>query len=255
MAHISDPVCPLDYRYGREDMKRLLSYPARVHYILRVEAALVETLSEYGLVPPDAAEEVGKKASLNYVSVRRVEEIEAEIKHDLMAIVKALTEVCEGEAGRYIHLGVTSYDIIDTAIALQLKDTLNIIEEDLRDIIKVLAHAAKRYRETPMMGRTHGQHALPITLGLKISVWVAEFLRHYERLQEIKKRILVGKISGATGSGAALKAFGVEDTIEFEKRLLQKLGLGRELGSTQIVQRDRHNELISFLSNISTTVE
>lgn len=255
MKDLNEPVCPLDFRYGREVMKRILSHPARVRSILKVEAALVEELAEEGLIPREAAEEVRKKATLEHVSLKRVEEIEGEIRHDLMAIVKALTEVCEGDAGRYIHLGVTSYDIIDTAIALQLKEALKIIEEDLKELIVELARKAKEHRDTPMIGRTHGQHAVPITLGLKLSVWTAEFLRHLKRLDDARDRILVGKISGATGSGAALKALGVADTVEFERRLLQRLGLGREEGSTQIVQRDRFNELLSILANISTTVE
>ncbi|HDD59326.1 MAG: adenylosuccinate lyase [Thermoplasmata archaeon] len=255
MKDLFEPVCPLDFRYGRDKMKRILSHPARVRNILKVEAALLEELAEEGLVPPEAAQEVREKATLEHVSLKRVEEIEGEIRHDLMAVVKALTEVCRGDAGRYIHLGVTSYDIIDTAIALQLKDALDVIEEDLKGLIVELARKAKEHRETPMIGRTHGQHAVPITLGLKLSVWTAEFLRHLKRLEEAKARVLVGKMSGATGTGAALKALGVEDTVEFERRLLEKLGLGREEGSTQIVQRDRFNELISLMANISTTVE
>lgn len=236
-------------------MKRILSHRARVRNILKVEAALVEALADEGIVPREAAREVREKATLEHVSLKRVEDIEREIKHDLMAIVRALSEVCQGDAGRYVHLGVTSYDIIDTAIALQLREALEVIEEDLRGLILELARKAKEHRETPMIGRTHGQHAVPITLGLKLSVWTAEFLRHLKRLEEIRERVLVGKISGATGTGAALKALGVADTVEFESRLLKRLGLGREEGSTQIVQRDRLNELISLMANISTTVE
>ncbi|MBN1389413.1 MAG: adenylosuccinate lyase [Candidatus Thermoplasmatota archaeon] len=246
-----EPVCALDYRYGRKEMKEIMSYKARVSRCLQVEAALARAHAKVGNIPKKASVEISRKASLKHVDLRRVEEIEAGIHHDIMAIVYALTEVCDGDAGKYVHLGATSYDIVDTALAMQMRDGLAILDEGLGSLEDVLAEKAERYKALVMVGRTHGQYAIPITLGLKIVVWLAEFHRHRQRLQECRKRVLVGKMSGAVGTGAALgtRAF------EIERMVMEELGLGAEEAATQIVQRDRLNELLGHLANLSVSVE
>ncbi len=246
-----EPVCPLDHRYGREEMKRTMSHAARVSRCLEVEAALARAHAGIGNIPQEAAQEITKKASLTYVSLDRVNEIEAEIRHDIMAIVHAHSEACSGDAGKYIHLGATSYDIVDTALAIQMRDGLDILSMGMDQLSEALAEKAERYRDLVMVGRTHGQFAIPITLGMKLAVWLSELLRHKERIQQLKPRLLVGKMSGAVGTGAALggKAF------EIEKAVMDDLGLGVEEAATQIVQRDRMIELLSVLCNISVTVE
>ncbi|MGA1873373.1 MAG: adenylosuccinate lyase [Thermoplasmatota archaeon] len=246
-----EPVCALDYRYGRSEMKEIMSYQARVSRCLQVEAALARAHARVGNIPEEAAEEITRKATLEYVGIGRVEEIEAEIKHDIMAIVNALTEVCEGKAGKYVHLGATSYDIVDTALAMQMRDGLGILDAGLGSLVDVLVEQADRYKSMVMVGRTHGQYAIPITLGLKMAVWLAEFHRHRSRMNDVKVRLLVGKMSGAVGTGAALgdKAF------EIERMVMEELGLGREEAATQIVQRDRMNEFFGHLANLSVTVE
>jgi len=246
-----EPVCALDYRYGRKEMKELMSYQARVSRCLQVEATLARAHARVGNIPGSAADEITKKATLKHVSIKRVEEIEREIRHDIMAIVNALTEKCTGNAGKYVHLGATSYDIVDTALAMQMKDGLNLIDSGLGELEKVLAQKADMYKELVMVGRTHGQYAIPITLGLKITVWLAEVHRHRERLKEVRKRLLVGKMSGAVGTGAALG----EKAFEIEAMVMEELGLGTEEAATQIVQRDRLNELLGHLANLSVTVE
>jgi adenylosuccinate lyase len=246
-----EPVCALDYRYGRKEMKELMSYQARVSRCLQVEASLARAHAKVGNIPSKAANEITKKANLKNVSLKRIGEIEAEIKHDIMAIVHALTEQCDKKSGKYVHLGATSYDIVDTALAMQIMDGLDVIDPALDELEDILMEKADAYKDLVMVGRTHGQYAIPVTLGLKIAVWLAEFHRHRQRLKECRKRVIVGKMSGAVGTGAALgdKAF------EIEKFVMEDLGIGREEAATQIVQRDRLNELLGNLSNLSVTVE
>ncbi|MEM2489333.1 MAG: adenylosuccinate lyase, partial [Thermoplasmata archaeon] len=190
------------------------------------------------------------KNACNKVKIERVKEIEKETKHDVMAMVKAISELA-GESGKYVHLGATSNDIIDTAVALQLKEFYEILEDDVKKLMITLKNLSLKYMDTIMLGRTHGQHALPITFGLKCAVYLAEITRHYERLLESKHRVIVGKMMGAVGTGAGFEG----KAIEIETIVMDYLGLGTEEGPTQIVGRDRYIEFISILSNISTTLE
>ncbi|MEM4293689.1 MAG: lyase family protein, partial [Thermoplasmata archaeon] len=176
-------ICPIDYRYGREEMKRIFEENSRLEYMLRVEGALALVHAEFGNIPPEMAEKINEMATREHVRLERVKEIEREIKHDVMALVKALSEV-SGEAGKYVHLGATSNDIIDTANALQIKDGLEIILKGLGELRQVLLALAKEHRDTVMIGRTHGQHALPITFGLKMAVFATEIARHEERIRQ-----------------------------------------------------------------------
>ena len=242
-------ICPLDFRYGREEIKRIFSEESRLSYWLKVEATLAKAHAHVGNIPKEAAEEIASKASLQYVKLERVKEIEAEIRHDVMAMVKALAEQCE--YGKYVHLGATSYDIVDTANALQIIDALHIIEEQIIGLIKAISKLAEEYKATIMIGRTHGQHALPITFGLKMAVYAKEMLRHYRRLQQIREEMAVGKMAGAVGTGAAFgdKFFEIQDFV------MKELGLKAEMPATQIVGRDRYIALLSFLANVATSLE
>ena len=246
-----DPVCPLDYRYGRRELKEIFGEKKRLQYLLDVEAALARAHAKVGNIPKEVAEEISRKASIEYVRIDRVKEIESEIKHDIMAIVRALAEVCDGDAGKYIHLGATSYDIVDTANALQFMEATKYIQKGLKELRNTLLGLAKKYRNTVMVGRTHGQHTIPITFGLKMAGYAMEVERHLERLFECKSRILVGKLSGAVGTGAALGKY----ALKLQEEMLKDLRLGVEDVSTQIVCRDRYNELVSVLANIATSME
>ncbi|MEF8879728.1 MAG: adenylosuccinate lyase [Candidatus Thermoplasmatota archaeon] len=246
-----DPVCPLDYRYGRNELKEIFGEKHRLQYLLDVEAALARAHAKVGNIPKKAAEEITEKASTKFVKVERVKEIEAETKHDIMAVTRALAEQCKDEAGKYVHLGATSYDIVDTANALQFADSTNFVKNGLKNLRNIFVSLAKKHRETVMPGRTHGQQTIPITFGLKMAGYAMEIDRHLERLYECKSRLLVGKLSGAVGTGAALG----EHALELQKIMLKDLGLGVEDVSTQIVCRDRYNELIAILSNIATSLE
>jgi len=245
------PILPIDTgRYGTPEMRRIFEEESRVQKMLDVEAALAWAHAQVGNIPLEDAERIMAAASLERVKLARVKEIEREIKHDVMALVRALAEVC-GPSGAYVHLGATSYDIVDTATALQLKEALEIIERRLSDFEKVLMEKALRYKDTLMMGRTHGQHAIPITLGFKFAVWMREISRHIQRLRQCRERVLVGKMSGAVGTQAGLS----EHAMKIQELVMQRLGLKPADISTQIVQRDRHAELICLLALIATSLE
>ena len=244
-------LCPIDFRYGRPQMKRIFEEEARLQRLLDVEAALARAESKVGLVPREAAAEITKKATTKFVTVKRVEELERETRHDLMAVVLALTEACAGDAGKYVHLGATSNDIQDSATALQLRDAIRVIEESLDGLIDAFADLATKHKKTIMLGRTHGQAAVPITFGLKVAVFASEVARQRERMRQATPRIVVGKMSGAVGTGAA---FGPQ-ALEIQTSVMTELGIGFEEAATQVVGRDRHAEFIGILANLAASLE
>jgi adenylosuccinate lyase len=245
------PILPIDTgRYGTAEMLRVFEEEARVQRLLDVEAALTLAHAEVGNIPRKDAEKIAAMASTKHVKVERVKAIENEIKHDIASLVRALSEVC-GSSGAYVHLGATSYDIVDTANALQLKDALAIIEKKLVTLKGILQKQAARHKGTVMIGRTHGQHALPITLGFKFAVWGYEVARHIERLNDCRKRVLVGKISGAVGTQASLG----EHAARIQELVMKRLGIHAAEISTQIVQRDRYAEFVCLLSMIASSLE
>lgn len=245
------PILPIDTgRYGTTEMLKVFDEETRMQYLLDVEAALAWAHAEVGDIPKADAEKIEAMASIKYVKVERVKAIEREIKHDIASMVRALSEVC-GPSGAYVHLGATSYDIVDTANALQLKDAIGIIEKKLTDFKVILQKQAATHKETVMIGRTHGQHALPITLGFKFSVWGYEVNRHIQRLNECKKRVLVGKISGAVGTQAGLGS----NAEEIQQLVMKQLGLAPAEISTQIVQRDRYAELVCIYAIVASSLE
>ena len=186
-----DPVCPLDYRYGRKELKDIFGETRRLQYLLDVEAALVRAHANVGNIPKIAANEITKKASTKYVKVERVNKIEAETKHDIMAVTRALAEQCSTDTAKYIHLGATSYDIVDTANALQFAESTDYIKKELKNLRKTLVNLAKKHKKTVMIGRTHGQHTIPITFGLKMAGFAMEVDRHMERYLNVKVDFLL----------------------------------------------------------------
>ncbi len=245
------PILPIDTgRYGTPEMLRVFDEENRLQRMLDVEAALAWAHGEVGNIPKADAERIVQMATTEHVKISRVKEIEREIKHDVMSLVRALAEVC-GSSGAYVHYGATSSDILDTATALQLKDAVEIIRRRLDDLERVLLEAAERYKGTIMIGRTHGQHALPTTFGFKLSVWMREISRHIKRIDECKSRILVGKMSGAVGTQAGL---GPKARM-IQRLVMERLGLKAAEITTQIIQRDRHAELICLLAIIASTLD
>ncbi|MCW4046194.1 MAG: adenylosuccinate lyase [Candidatus Bathyarchaeota archaeon] len=245
------PILPIDTgRYGTAEMRRVFEEETRVQKLLDVEAALAWAHAQVGDIPRKDAEKIVAMASLKHVKLERIKAIEKEIKHDLASLVRALSEVC-GSSGAYVHLGATSYDIVDTANALQLKDAIDIIEKKLAALKGTLQKQAARHKGTVMMGRTHGQHALPITLGFKFAVWGREISRHIQRLDECKKRVVAGKMSGAVGTQASLG----EHAEQIQALVMKRLGIHAAEISTQIVQRDRYAELVCVLAMIASSLE
>lgn len=244
------PIHPIENRYGSEEMKSIFEEEARLQRLLDVEAALARAHAKVKNISEKDAVAISKKANVRFVKLERVKAIEAKTRHDIMAVVLALAEQC-GSAGKYVHLGATSYDIVDTANALQFKEALQIVERDLLDIESVLLDLAKKHIRTVAVGRTHGQHAVPITYGLKFAIWAREIRRHIERICEAKKRVLVGKMSGAVGTMASFGSKG----IEIQELVMRELGLIPAEVSSQIVQRDRYAELISLLALIAATLD
>ncbi len=244
-------VHPLEFRYYSEEMRSLFTEEAKLQNWLTVEAALARAHAGLKHIPAAAADEITRRATLTEVKLDRVKAIEAEIQHDLMAMVRALTEVCGAEAGKYVHFGATSYDIEDTALALQLIAALNIIESDLRTVRDTLVTWAAQTRTLVCVGRTHGQHAVPTTYGLKFAILACEFQRHLERLAQIRPRLAVGKLTGAVGTQASFGA----DAAELQRRVMADLGLAPALASNQVLQRDRHAEVVFLLALIAASGE
>lgn len=242
--------CPLEYRYGRPEVRGLFSREERLRRALRVEAALAEAEAEAGLIPKEAAEAIRSSVEEHRVSLERTEVLEQELRHDVMAIARTLAETA-GPAGRWVHYGATSADITDTALALELNDAVEVLRTDLTVLVREFLALARRYRATPEPGRTHGQHAVPVTFGYKMAVAAAEFARHRRRLDELRPRLAVGKMAGAVGTGAG---FG-DHASEIETAVMRRLGLTADEAPIQIVMRDRIAEFTNWLALVASSAE
>ena len=240
---------PIETRY-RTDIALLFTEEKKLENWLKVEATLAKVHAQLGNIPIEAAEEINKKANLSHVKLKRVKEIDEEIHHDLMAMVKALNEQCEGNAGKFIHLGATSYDIEDTAIALQLREALLYIKNSMISLLKELIKIVDDKKTLTCIGRTHGQHALPTTYGMRFGVWAYEISRHLDRLEITLKRISYGKMSGAVGTMAS---FG-DKGIDIQSLIMKELGLSPVLIANQVIQRDRYAEVIFLTSLIGQSL-
>ena len=239
---------PIDFRYGTPEMKTVWSEENRFCCVVSAETALVSALASCGIIPEADANAVSSHA--HEATLARAKEIEAEIGHDLMGMVKALSEVC-GEAGRYVHFGATSSDILDTATGLQLKQALDILDAKLEGFLAVLLNRAEETKHLVCIARTHGQHALPMTYGLRFAVWAEEIARHRVRISEIRPRAAVGKLTGAVGTLASLG----KDGLRVQAEMMRRLGLSDAGLTTQVIARDRYAEYIFLLANIASTLE
>jgi adenylosuccinate lyase len=239
---------PIEYRYGTPEMRAVWTEENRFACIVRAETALARAAADYGLVPSVAAEVIEKNAANARLS--RAREIEAEINHDMMAMVKAIAEVC-GEAGGWIHYGATSNDILDTATGLQIRESLELIDAKLRTLLTVLLGRSMTTRHLVCAARTHGQIGVPTTYGLRFAIWAAEVARHLDRLVELQPRVAVGQLTGAVGTQAALG----EKGMEIQARMMEILDLRPVDVSSQIISRDRYAEYFMFLANVATTLD
>ncbi len=231
-------------RYTREKMGALWSEDYKYQTWLQVEILACEAWAELGEIPRAAAQEIKERGRID---MKRIEEIERETKHDVAAFVNQLEETV-GEAGKYIHFGLTSYDIVDTALSLRLREAAGIIIADIDDLMEAIKEKAFAHKETIMIGRTHGVHAEPITFGLKMALWYEEMRRHRERMERAKETISVGKLSGAVGTFANAPP-------AVEEYVCKKLGLKPAPVSSQIIQRDRHAELFTALALLASSIE
>ncbi len=231
-------------RYTRPEMATLWSDQRRYELMLDIEISVCAALSRRGVVPPDALEEIRAKAS---VDANRVAEIEAEVHHDVIAFVTAAAESV-GDAGRWLHFGMTSSDVVDTAFACQLVEAADLIARALDELIDAVREQAERHRRTVMVGRSHGIHAQPITFGLKLAGWFAELSRDRRRLAAARAEIAFGKLSGAVGT------YGVNGP-DIEAEVLAELGLAPEPLATQVVPRDRHASYFTTLAVIAGGLE
>jgi adenylosuccinate lyase len=239
---------PIEFRYGTPEMKAVWTEEAKLKKLLQVEAALAMAEADVGLVTREDAEVIA--ACMHDVRPERVKAIEDEISHDMMAVVLAYAEVC-GEAGKWIHYGATSNDILDTGLALQLKDAMEIIDDKLAKLKQALLQKADETKRLVTAGRTHGQLAVPTTYGLRFAIWAMEVSRHQERLSQMKPRVAVGQMSGAVGTQAA---FG-KDGMRIKENTMRLLGLPAVTVSSQIIQRDRHAEYMEFLALVASTLD
>ena len=239
---------PIDFRYGTPEMKKVWSEENRFSCIVKAETALAHSLGVCGIISKADADEIIGKAG--FASHKRAREIEEQNSHEVMAVIQAISEVC-GDAGRFVHFGATSNDILDTALGLQIKEALDILDEKLRHLLSVLLKRAEDTKHLVCIGRTHGQHALPMTYGLRFAVWAAETARHLDRLDELRPRVCVGKLTGAVGTMASLG----KDGMRVQDEMMKYLNLGAVDVSTQVVSRDRYAEYIFFLANCVTTLE
>ena len=231
-------------RYTLPEMGEIWTDNYKLKTWLQVEIAVCEAQAELGYIPQDAVEEIKAKADFD---PQRVLEIEAEVRHDVIAFLTNVNEYV-GDAGRYIHLGLTSSDVLDTGIALQMVASLNLILERLEGLIQAIRYQAQQHRYTVMVGRSHGIHAEPITFGFKLAGWLAEVLRNRDRLVRLRKEIAVGKISGAVGTYANVDP-------QIEAIACQKLGLEPDTASTQVISRDRHADYVQQLALLTASIE
>ena len=231
-------------RYTRPEMARIWSDENRFRTWLAVEVAATETLAEAGLVPKDAARAIRERADFR---VERIHEIEAEVRHDVIAFTTAVAEIV-GPPARWFHYGLTSNDVVDTAQAVLIRQASQVIAQDLQRLAEVLERRAWEFKDTPMVGRTHGMHAEPITFGFKLANWYSETQRNIARFTDAAEDLRVGKFSGAVGIFAHL-------TPELEQKICARLGLKAASISSQVIQRDRHAHYLGTLAVIASTLD
>jgi adenylosuccinate lyase len=231
-------------RYTRPEMGILWSLEMKYRKWLEVELAVCEAWAEMGKIPRSAMNNVRERAAFD---IKRIDEIENTVKHDVIAFLTSVAEHVGGDS-RYIHKGLTSSDVVDTALALLMRDSSDIIIEDLNLLIEGLKEKAVRYKDTPCIGRSHGVHAEPMTFGLKFALWHEDMKRNLARIKTARKTISVGKLSGAVGTFSNIP-------VEIENKVCARLRLVPESVATQVIQRDRHAEFLSVLAIIAASVE
>lgn len=245
---------PLDFEiqahvYSTPELTAIFSEKARFQRWLKIEAVLAATQASFNIIPKAAAEEISKKAKIDGLDLEEIRKGYTKSRNSLIPILKALRSACINGHGEFVHFGATTQDILDTGYVLEIKATLNIIHRELLAIETIITDLARKYRNTPMIGRTHSQQAIPITFGMKAAIWLAEIKRHNQRLISLSPRVLVGQLSGAVGSMAALG----EEAMAVAKKTCLTLGL-QHSNTPWHTSRDNMAEISSFYAIVTGTV-
>ena len=246
------PILPIDSgRYGSKEMRDIFEDERRLQYQLYFEATVAQVQAQLGIIPADAADEITRGARPGRVTPARVRELESVSEHDTAAMVEALSEQVSAKSKLWIHYGLTSNDVIDTSICMQMREAFSIILSKVAKLAQVLMDRALEFRDLPAVGRTHGQHASIISFGLKFAVWAAEMAKHIERIKEGEKRFLVCKTLGVVGTGSLMG----DKALEVQKIVAQNLGLYSVDAATQIVPRERFAEIQFCIALIGCTLD
>ena len=246
------PILPIDSgRYGSKEMRDIFEDERRLQYQLDFEATVAQAQAQLGMIPADAADEITKGALAGRVTPARVSELESVSEHDTAAMVEALSEQVSAKSKLWIHYGLTSNDVIDTSICMQMRDAFSIILPKVAKLGHLLIERALEFRDLPAVGRTHGQHASIISFGLKFAVWAVEMAKHIERIKEGKKRFLVCKTLGVVGTGSLMG----DEALEVQKIVAHNLGLHPVDAATQIVPRERFAEMQFCIALIGSTLD
>ena len=245
-------ILPIDSgRYGTKEMMEIFSEQKKINYQLEIEGAAAISQSEIRIIPKTVGEKILKAATSGKITAKRIKQLEAKSDHDTAALVESLSEKCTKDARPWIHYGLTSNDLVDTSNSMQMRDALDIIEPKVAKMANILAQKAVRHGKIPAVGRTHGQHASIISFGLKFANWAAEMAKHVERIEGIKKRILICKTLGVVGTGSLMGA----KSLEVQKRVAKRLKLYPAEVTTQVVPRERYAEYVFELALIGATLE
>ena len=245
-------ILPIDTgRYGTKEMLDIFREQKKIDYQLEIEAATALSQSEIGLISKSVAKDIARVAKSGKITAKRIKQLEAKSDHDTAALVESLAEKCKKQSRPWIHYGLTSNDLVDTSNSMQMRDAINIIQPKVSKLSILLAKNALKYKNVPAVGRTHGQHASIISFGLKFANWAAEMSTHLERLDEIKKRILICKTLGVVGTGSLMG----KNAIKVQDRVAKKLSLYPAKVTTQIIPRERYAEYIFQLSLLGATLE
>jgi adenylosuccinate lyase len=246
------PILPIDSgRYGSKEIKKIFEEEQHLQYQLDFEAAVSAAQAHIKMIPENASDDIIKKAKSGKITIEKVKELEAVTEHDTAAVVEALSEQCSEKSRPWIHYGLTSNDILDTAISMQMRDAFSIIESKILDIATALTDKALEFRTLPAVGRTHGQHASIIAFGLKFAVWAAEMAKHIERIEEGKKRFLLCKTLGVVGTGSLMG----NRALDVQRRVAMDLGLYAVEAATQVIPRERHAEMQFLISLVACTLD
>lgn len=235
--------------YGNKEIREIFSDKSLLKKWIEVELALAKAQAELGIIPEEAFKEIENKADINNFNIAEIRKGIEKTSHPLITFIRQYSEICENGAGEYVHFGATTQDIMDTGLILQLKDGYHFIESQLDRLLDILIKLTKENRDVPMAGRTHGQHALPITLGFKMAQWLSELERHRKRMNEIYDRVFVGQLGGAVGTLASIE----EDGLKVQKRMMEILGLN-VADIPWHTSRDNLVELASVYALIAGTI-